>query len=93
MNLKLLKLMTLTIILGVTYTFANPAHFAKKKAFMLEHLDKKVVIINNFKSCISSATKNKELKSCRQTYKASMKRLKVEAKAKRAEFKASKAHK
>ena len=87
MNLKLLKLTALTVILGATITYANPAKFAEKKAFILDHLDKKTGLINNFKSCVNGATKGKELKACRQTYKASMKELRASAKAKRAEFK------
>ncbi|SFV65368.1 hypothetical protein MNB_SV-14-1273 [hydrothermal vent metagenome] len=88
MNLKLLKITTITMLLGVTLSLANPAKFTEKKEFILGHLDKKIELINSFKSCINSATKNKELKSCRQTYKASMKELRAKAKAKRAEFKA-----
>ena len=88
MNLKLLKITVITLVLGVTITSANPAKFAEKKGFMLDHLDKKIVLINTFKSCVNSANKNKELKACRQSYKASMKNLRDKAKAKRSEFKA-----
>jgi Skp family chaperone for outer membrane proteins len=88
MNLKLLKLTAITLILGVTITSANQANFSEKKSFMLNHLDKKIEFINSFKRCISSAKKNTELKTCRQTYKASMQKLRATAKAKRAEFKA-----
>ncbi len=90
MNQKLIKLTAITCLLGASTLFANPANFAKKKEFMLNHLDKKIELINSFKSCIKDASKNKELKSCRQSYKASMKELRAEAKAKRAEFKSHK---
>jgi 5-bromo-4-chloroindolyl phosphate hydrolysis protein len=90
MNQKLIKLTAVTCLLGATTLLANPALFAKKKEFMLNHLDKKIELINTFKGCINSASKNTELRSCRQTYKASIKNLRTKAKAKRAEFKAEK---
>jgi 5-bromo-4-chloroindolyl phosphate hydrolysis protein len=90
MNQKLIKLTAITCLLGASTLLANPANFAKKKEFMLDHLDKKVELINTFKSCITSASKNRELKSCRESYKASIKELRAKAKAKRAEFKSHK---
>jgi 5-bromo-4-chloroindolyl phosphate hydrolysis protein len=90
MNQKFIKLTAISCLLGASTLLANPAKFAKKKEFMLNHLDKKIELISRFKSCINNTTKNSELKSCRQTYKASMKELRVKAKAKRAEFKAEK---
>ena len=90
MNQKLIKLTAITCLLGATTIFANPANFAKKKEFMLNHLDKKIELINTFKGCVNSASKRGDLKSCRQTYKASVKELRAKAKAKRAEFKAEK---
>jgi len=88
MNSKLLKSTAITLLLGVTLSSANPAKFTEKKEFMLDHLSKKIELINSFKSCINSATKNSQLKSCRTSYKASIKELRTKAKAKRAEFKA-----
>jgi 5-bromo-4-chloroindolyl phosphate hydrolysis protein len=90
MNQKFIKLTAITCLLGASTLLANPANFAKKKEFMLNHLDKKIELISTFKSCIKSASKNSELRSCRQTYKASIKELRAKAKAKRAEFKAEK---
>jgi 5-bromo-4-chloroindolyl phosphate hydrolysis protein len=90
MNQKFIKLTAITCLLGASTLLANPANFAKKKEFMLNHLDKKIELINTFKGCVNSANKRDDLKSCRQTYKASMKELKSQAKAKRAEFKAEK---
>jgi 5-bromo-4-chloroindolyl phosphate hydrolysis protein len=90
MNQKLIKLTAITCLLGASTLLANPANFAKKKEFMLDHLDKKVELINTFKSCIKSASKNRGLKSCRESYKASIKELRAKAKAKRAEFKSHK---
>lgn len=88
MNSKLFKLTAITLLLGVTLSSANPTRFTEKKEFMLEHLNTKVELIESFKSCIKSATKNSQLKSCRTTYKSAMKELRTKAKAKRAELKA-----
>ncbi len=90
MRLKNLKMLGITLLIGSTFTFANPALFKARKEFMLNHIDKKIELLNSFKSCISTATKRSDLKICRQNHKASIVKLKEEAKAKRAEFKSKK---
>ncbi len=88
--LKNLKMIIVTLLIGSSFTFANPALFKAKKEFILNHLDKKIELLNNLKSCISNATKHSDLKICRQNHKASIAKLKEEARAKRAEFKSKK---
>ena len=88
--LKKFKIVSIAILVSSSFIFANPALFKAKKEFMLNHIDKKIELLNSFKSCISNATKHSDLKKCRQNHKASIKKLKEEAKAKREEFKSKK---
>lgn len=56
------------------------------KSHILQKMDKKISILNNFKSCVSSASSHDAIKSCRQQKKESMKAIKGEHKGKRKEF-------
>ena len=88
--LKTFKVITVIILISSSFIFANPALFKAKKEFMLNHIDKKIELLNSFKSCVSSATKHSDLKKCRQNHKASIAKLKEETRAKREEFKSKK---
>ncbi len=90
MKFKNLKIIAVTLLIGSSFTFANPALFKARKEFMLNHINKKIELLNSFKSCVSNATKRSDLKICRQNHKASIVKLKEEAKAKREELKSKK---
>jgi hypothetical protein len=53
------------------------------KSHILNKMDKKISILNSFKSCVSSAGSHDAIKSCRQQKKESMKAIKGEHKGKR----------
>lgn len=83
MNQKTIKTVAIVLLMGTTLLSASGDKFAQRKAMVLEHLTKKIELTNTFKSCVNSSTKGKDLKSCRQSYKASMKDLRASTKAKR----------
>ncbi len=88
--LKTFKVITVIILISSSFIFGNPALFKAKKEFILNHINKKIELLNSFKSCVSNATKQSDLKKCRQNHKASIAKLKEEARAKREEFKSKK---
>ncbi len=53
------------------------------KSHIANKMDKKIAILNTFKSCVSSADSHDAIKSCRQQKKESMKAIKGEHKGKR----------
>ena len=86
-----LKMVVVTLLIGSSFTFANPALFKVRKESILNHIDKKIELLNEFKSCVSEANKHSDLKACRQNHRASMAKLREEFRAKRAEIKSNKA--
>lgn len=56
------------------------------KSHILKKMDKKISILNSFKSCVSSANSHDAIKSCRQQKKESMKAIKKENKETRKHF-------
>jgi hypothetical protein len=53
------------------------------KSHILSKMDKKISILNDFKSCVSSADSHDAIKSCRKQKKESMKAIKSKHKGKR----------
>jgi len=49
-----------------------------RKERILERLDRKIELLNRFKSCVVEAKSGKELKSCRSEYKSAIRDLKEE---------------
>ena len=54
---------------------------AERKAKITAHLDKKIALLNEFKTCVNGASKKGDIKACRQAHKPKMKALKEERKA------------
>lgn len=63
--------------------------FEERKAKAVEHIGKRIAVLEKAKSCISSAADRAALKACRATQKSSMQALKAERKAWQAERKAN----
>lgn len=63
--------------------------FQERKAKMIEHIGKRINVLNTAKSCISSAADRDAMKACRKSQKASMQALKEERKAWKAQRKAN----
>jgi hypothetical protein len=61
--------------------------FEKRKAHAVQNVDKRIVILTAFKSCISSASNKDAVKACRKINKSSMKSLKEANKALRQSMK------
>ena len=59
----------------------------EKKGRILENIDKKIGFLNNFKTCVTSASSREELKSCRMTNKKIMKEFRADKKASKEERK------
>lgn len=86
----------LIVMLAVIFLFPaisladNDEHKGKNiedvKSHILNKMDKKISILNTFKSCVSSASSHDAIKSCRQQKKESMKAIKGDHKGKRKHF-------
>jgi len=81
--MKSIKIIVVTLFLGASLLSANNNKFAEKKEIAVNHLTKKIELLNDFKSCLQSATDTKAMKSCRQTFKLARTSLRAETKAKR----------
>ena len=61
------------------------ARFEENKGKILENIDKKFKLLNNFKSCVTFANSREELKSFRKTNKKSMEEFRAAKKASKKE--------
>ena len=86
--MKSIKITVITLLLGTTLLSANGNKFTVKKEIAINHLAKKIELLNVFKSCLNSSVNMKGMKSCRKSFKASRALLRVETKAKRVALKA-----
>jgi len=75
MNIKVLAVL---LVVGVVSLSADSTNFSEKKALILEHLDKKISIMNNFRDCVKNASDRQGVKSCRADYKSAIQELKKE---------------
>lgn len=83
MNFKiLLSILALSLFAGFNAQ-ADEAKIAERKTKVSAHIDKKITLLNEFKSCVNTASKKGDIKACRQAHKAKMKTLKEERKAMR----------
>ena len=72
----------LLLILAMVFLVQNMAYaeegrgkgkrFEQTKGRVLENIGKKIGFLNNFKTCVTSASSRDELKSCRMTNKKTM---------------------
>lgn len=62
-------------------------NFEEGKSKLIEHITKRISILETTKSCISSASNREGLRECRKTQKSSMKSLKDDRKAWKSERK------
>lgn len=85
-----MKWTVLSLLLVSTLTFANEDRFAKRKSFALENVNSRISMLEQAKSCISSAQKKEDLKKCREEGKAKRKQMKESFKAQRMAMKKSK---
>jgi len=86
--MKSIKITVVTLLLGASLLSANNNKFAEKKEIAVNHLTKKIELLNTFKSCLNASTDTKAMKSCRQTFKSARTSLRTETKAKRDALKA-----
>jgi hypothetical protein len=90
-----MKFILLFSLILSPFVFAeeNPAkaeRFQKIKEIALERVSTKMSLLEQNKSCISSASSREDLKNCRKAGKASHQQMKEKFKAKRMAFKNSK---
>lgn len=69
----------------------NGKGFEERKAKAVEHISKRIAVLETAKSCISSAADREALKACRKAQKSSMDALKSERKQWRSERKQKRA--
>jgi hypothetical protein len=72
----------LLLILAMVFLVQNMAYadeargkgkrFNENKGRILENIDKKIGFLNNFKTCVTSASSREELKPCKVTNKKNM---------------------
>ena len=87
----------LLLILVMIFLFQNTAYadegkrkgkkFEENKVRILGNIDKKIGFLNEFKSCVTSASSRGELKSCRTTNKKVMEEFRASKKAENEERK------
>ena len=87
----------LLLILAMIVLFQNMAYadegsgkgkrFEENKVRILGNIDKKIGFLNEFKSCVTSASSRGELKSCRATNKKFMQEFRASRKAENEERK------
>jgi len=81
----------LLLILAMVFLVQNMAYaeegrgkgkrFEENKGRVLENIGKKIGFLNNFKTCVTSASSRDELKSCRMTNKKTMEEFRSAKKA------------
>ena len=75
MKKLLLILAMLFLVQNTTYADEGKGkgkRFVENKGRVLENIGKKIGFLNNFKTCVTSASSREELKSCRMTNKKIM---------------------
>ncbi len=84
-----MKFMSLILLVVSFSAFAegDGEMFQKGKAMILSNMDKRIGILQESRSCISSASNREQMKDCRQKMKAKMKEIKEDAKEDKAEMK------
>ena len=75
--MKKLLLILAMVFLVQNMTYADEGkgkgkRFEENKGRVLENIGKKIEFLNNFKTCVTSASSREELKSCRMTNKKTM---------------------
>jgi hypothetical protein len=83
MTQNIIKISVITLLLGTTALFAKGEKFEQHKEITLTHLTKNIELSNKLKKCVEASNDRKAIKSCRQSFKSSIKELRVEMKAKR----------
>lgn len=73
----------LILLVGLSFSAQAKSgkRFEERKAKAVEHISKRIGVLETAKSCISSASDKAALKACRATQKASMQALKSERKS------------
>jgi hypothetical protein len=85
----------LLLILAIVFLVQNMAYaeegrgkgkrFEENKGRVIENIGKKIEFLNNFKTCVTSASSREELKSCRMTNKKTMEEFRATKKANKEE--------
>ena len=88
--MKKLLLILAMVFLVQNMTYADEGRgkgkrFEENKGRVLENIGKKIGFLNNFKTCVTSASSRDELKSCRITNKKTMEEFRATKKANKKE--------
>ena len=88
--MKKLLLILAMVFLVQNMTYADEGkgkgkRFEENKGRVLENIGKKIGFLNNFKTCVTSASSRDELKSCRMTNKKIMEEFRSANKANKEE--------
>lgn len=87
--MKILLIATLFMSMSA-YADQKEENAATVKARILTNIDQRISQMQAHKSCISSASDHEQLKACRKSNKEAMKKLHMENKGERNEWKAGK---
>lgn len=73
----------LILLVGLSFSAQakNGKRFQERKAFISEHIGKRIAVLQTAKSCISGAADRAAFKACRKSQKASMQALKESRKS------------
>ena len=83
MSRKILITTLALSLFGSFNAFANEGKINERKAKVSAHIDSKIALLNEFKTCVSGASAKGDIKNCRKTHKGKMKDLRSEFKASR----------
>ena len=87
--MKVLLIATFLVSMSA-YADQKEENFATVKARISANIDQRMSAIQAHKSCVEGASDREALKACRESHKASMKKLHEENKGEREEWKAGK---
>lgn len=78
-----MRILILSLLFLPVLCFADQKqeNLNEAKAKIASNIDKRISNLNTFKSCVKSASSREQLKSCRETHRASSKALKSQMKS------------
>lgn len=84
----LIVLLTLSFSALADHHGGKGEMFKEVKAKAIENIGKRIGLLNDLKSCVSSANDRKAMKACRESHKPKMEALRAERKAFKSSMKA-----
>ena len=75
-----MKILAALLLVCSTTSFAAASQFEEKKQKFVEHIGKRITILQSFKECVEASATKEAIKSCKATKKEAIKALKASRK-------------